>query len=234
MKKIVITYLIVLLYAFTLNAQNETIVSLTYPRHEIGIEYGLGFQPILNTYNHPTNPVALFPFYPGYWNPDNWIAFSDRADDHKTQNISSFSLFYLCDITSKHAVGVSANACFLRSEIKSYVREGIIYKGIDTYLSLMPKYRFTYWQKSVCSLYLGVALGITFGIQGKELNQWYNECIVAGLAHNGSPLEDRFWVNPAFQLTVFGVRLGGEHSAANIELGFGNEGIGKVGFSYRF
>lgn len=238
MKKNLFVCLVLSFSAFALMAQTGTKkTNPSFPRHEIGIEYGVGYHPVLNTSTHPSDHHNFLRTSPDYcWMPDtfaDWFRYSQKTDKYEAQNIGSFTIYYLCNITAKHAVGVSVNACFLKASIESYVREGVIYRGTDTYLSFISKYRFTYWQESACALYLGAALGITFGIQAKTLNLWYNEVLF------NHPMSYHFWegnvwVNPAFQLTLFGVRLGGEHSAANIELGFGNEGIGKVGFSYRF
>lgn len=239
MKKNLFVCLVLSFSAFALMAQTGTKkTNPSFPRHEIGIEYGVGYHPVLNTVNHTSNHTDfIIPTSPDYcWKPyafADWFRYSQKTDKYEAQNIGSFTIYYLCNITAKHAVGVSANACFLKASIASDVREGVIYRGTDTYLSFISKYRFTYWQKSACSLYIGAALGLTFGIQAKELNLWYNEGLFDS-PMSYRHLEGNVWVNPAFQLTLFGVRLGGEHSAANIELGFGNEGIGKVGFSYRF
>ncbi len=76
--------------------------------------------------------------------------------------------------------------------------------------------------------YLGVGLGATFGIEAKEINE-FTRTIWRG----DDGITDRFFVGPTAQLTLLGMRVG-KTNAANIELGFGPEGILEVGYSYEF
>ena len=125
MKKIVITYLIVLLCAFTLNAQNEKTFSLTYPRHEIGVEYGLGYHPVLNTSNHPSDHHNFFRTSPDYcWTPDTfagWFSYSQEevpTGRDSSQKINNNTLQY------KHSIGLSLgmfNGISLKNNLVSNV-----------------------------------------------------------------------------------------------------------------
>lgn len=114
----------------------------SFPRHEIGIEYGVGYHPVLNTSTHPSDHHNFLRTSPDYcWMPDtfaDWFRYSQKTDKYEAQNIGSFTIYYLCNITAKHAVGVSVNACFLKASIESYVREGVIYRELTPICLLYP------------------------------------------------------------------------------------------------
>ena len=74
---------------------------------------------------------------------------------------------------------------------------------------------------------LGVGLGATFGIEAKEINEFVRT------VWNTDKWTRRFFVGPSVQLTLLGMRVG-KANAANIELGFGPEGILEIGYSYKF
>ena len=101
------------------------------------------------------------------------------------------------------------------------------YKGINTYITLNATYRFIYKSFPNIDFYLGVGIGATFGIEAKEINEFVRT------VWNNDKWTRRFFVGPSVQLTLLGMRVG-KANAANIELGFGPEGILGIGYSYKF
>ena len=81
-------------------------------------------------------------------------------------------------------------------------------------ITLMPELRFSYLNRPHVTLYSAAALGLTLFLNNQI-----------------DPSPSTY---PTFQLTAFGVRVGGEHLFGTLELGAGIKGIASAGIGYAF
>ncbi len=200
----------------------------SFKHHEIG--FSVGILPVGENFWRPASLMG--PVY----EPD-FFHYRTTPDSHnQSYKIGAFNLHYFYNITRKHSVGAVLSTTLLNVTIHSINyqsiwlpdREERNYYGINTYITLNATYRFTYKSFPNIDFYLGVGLGATFGIEAKEINE-FTRTIWRG----DDGITDRFFVGPTAQLTLLGMRVG-KTNAANIELGFGPEGILEVGYSYEF
>ena len=109
---------------------------------------------------------------------------------------------------------------------KYYVND---HSGVFTFWSLEPQYRFTYKRFKYCAFYFTAAVGVTFRIASNDK--------LSGLDSAGggwfSVDYGTFCAMPSSHVTFLGISLG-KDNAANIELGFGTQGILNVGYSRKF
>lgn len=81
-------------------------------------------------------------------------------------------------------------------------------------ITLMPELRFSYLNRPHVTLYSAAALGLTLFLNNQI-----------------DPSPSTY---PTFQLTAFGVRVGGEHLFGTFELGAGIKGVASAGIGYAF
>ena len=201
----------------------------SFKHHEIG--FSIGIMPEGEDYWRPAR--IMMPISENFWRPASLFAYYEPDFFHYRTSLESYSqsfkvgafnLHYFYNITRKHSLGAVLSTTLLNVTIP---RSEKTYKGINTYITLNATYRFTYKSFPNIVFYLGVGLGATFGIEAKEINEFVKT------VWNNDKWTRRFFVGPAVQLTLLGMRVG-KTNAANIELGFGPEGIVEVGYSYEF
>lgn len=177
--------------------------------------------------------IIMMPISENFWRPESLFAYYEPDFFHyrtssesysQSFKVGAFNLHYFYNITRKHSLGAVLSTTLLNVTIP---RSEKTYKGINTYITLNATYRFTYKSFPNIDFYLGVGLGATFGIEAKEINEFVKT------VWNNDKWTRRFFVGPSVQLTLLGMRVG-KANAANIELGFGPEGILKIGYSYKF
>lgn len=210
----------------------------SFKHHEIG--FSIGIMPVGEGFWRPASLMG-----PAY-DPDFFHYRTDPVDHCQSYKVGAFNLHYFYNITQKHGVGAVLSTTLLNVTIPASSKDfhsinnspkgppPIIlpgpskdYHGINTYITLNATYRFTYKSFPNIDFYLGVGLGATFGIEAKEINEFVRTI------WNNDKMTRRFFVGPAVQLTLLGMHVG-KTNAANIELGFGPEGILEVGYSYEF
>lgn len=200
--------LIILGMSTLATAQNNPLPE--FKRHEIGISVGAFSQPsyffILS---------QAFPYHYEGYKSENF--------DYRMYNIGTFSLSYRYHFTPRQSLGIVTTLLFSKIEDKDKNLSGTF-----TYLSLQPQYRVTYKHFDHCALYFSVALGVTVRIASNDdLSYWdtYREgyTLDYGSLHFA----------PASHITFLGISLGDENNA-NLELGFGTQGLLNVGYSRRF
>lgn len=201
----------------------------SFKHHEIG--FSIGIMPVGEGFWRPASLMG-----PDY-DPDFFHYRTDPVDHCQSFKVGAFNLHYFYNITRKHSVGAVLSTTLLNVTIHSINYQDICiwfpaheernYHGINTYITLNATYRFTYKSFPNIDFYLGVGLGATFGIEAKEINEFVRTI------WNKDKMTRRFFVGPTAQLTLLGMRVG-KTNAANIELGFGPEGIVEVGYSYEF
>ena len=217
MKKHIITFLVLSFFAGA-SAQN-LMKNTEVPKHEV--EFSLGIYPVI-----------------GMWDPsrsgDKWLCHHDQyltsvGDTVDTWLIGSFTFHYYYNITRLHAVGIQSTLAFRHITtlptdnpyhepysplIKTAKRKNQPYNSLNAFWSLQASYRITFKRYTACSLYAGCSLGFTLYLMDE---QW-KECPV---------------ILPSGHLTVFGVSFG-KRNNANIELGYGTQGVLNLGYNYRF
>ena len=158
------------------------------------------------------------------YDPD-FFRYRTTPDSHcQSYKVGAFNLHYFYNITCKHSVGAVLSTTLLNVTIPQSIKT---YRGINTYMTLSATYRFTYKCFPNIDFYIGVGFGATFGIEAKEINEYVKTVWL------GDDITRRFFVGPTAQLTLLGMRVG-KANAANIELGFGPEGILEIGYLYKF
>ena len=208
-------YMLVALIILGLNIITSAQESDSLPdfkRHEIGISVGAFSQP-----SYYFILSQAFPYHYEGYKSENF--------DYCMYNIGTFSISYRYNFSPRQSLGVVTTLLFSKIEDKDKVRD---LSGTFTYLSLQPQYRFTYKRFEHCALYFSVALGVTVRIASNdELSYWdhYRE----GYALDYGSLH----FAPSSHITFLGISLGDDNNA-NLELGFGTQGILNVGYSRKF
>jgi len=209
MKKNIFSFLFLLfLFPFSMTAQESTSPLKDFSKHEIGISAGAF--PV----------IGIFYKYEPFWGP-LYVPFLGFGHYYCLENytqsylIGTFSFEYKYNFTSRHAFGITASwAC---RKVEEHLEE--IKIGTDNYFVLQAGYRFTYKRFEKLSLYSALYAGATFYLQDKELMN--------------DDQKSNFWVYPSLHLALFGISVG-KKNAANFEVGFGTQGMIKVGYCYKF
>jgi len=208
MKKNIFYFLFLLfLFPISMKAQESTSPLKDFSKHEIGISAGAF--PV----------IGIFYKYEPFWGPlyvPFW-GFGHYYSENYTQSylIGTFSFEYKYNFTFRHAMGITASwAC---RKVEEHLEE--IKTGIDNYFALQAGYRFTYKRFEKLSLYSALYIGATFYLQDKQLMN--------------DDQESNFWGTPSMHLALFGISVG-KKNAADFEVGFGTQGLIKVGYCYKF
>lgn len=211
-KKIIMASLL-MLFCWQISGQEDGQQPTNFRRHEIGISIGAFSQPSLFYAGSEVLPV----FYEGYKSENMEIC---------RYNIGTFSLSYRYHFTERQSLGIVSTLLFSKIVDKYYVND---HSGVFTFWSLEPQYRFTYKRFKYCAFYFAAAVGVTFRIASNDK--------LPGLDSAGggwfSVDYGTFFAMPSSHVTFLGVSLG-KDNAANIELGFGTQGILNVGYSRKF
>jgi hypothetical protein len=228
-----------------------------FPKHEIGISWGAFPTSGILVGVHFDMPGSemtngRYSMFGGFTFP--WFAHRDnrewkspyitdeesgtsyRLDEYyKMQHYGTLTFNYQYHFTQKHSMGITAT--WLGRSISNfttppdYAGEGsnpyftitpsnkvIDAKGWDNTFSLCINYRFTYYNKEAISLYTGLHFGFAVKLIEKEL-------LLATEKNN-------YWTT-ALQITGFGIEAGKTHAFVT-ELGFGAQGLIKIGYRYKF
>ena len=212
MKKIVFYFLFLLfLFPFRMTAQESTPPLKDFSKHEIGISAGAF--PVIGIF-YKYEPFIGNSYV--HTTVDNTLlGHYSNVGGTKTYLIGVFSIEYKYNFNHRHALGITASwAC---RKIEDYLEE--TKTAIDNYFDLQAGYRFTYKRFEKLSLYSALYAGATFYLQDKELMN--------------DDQKSNFWVYPSMHIALFGISVG-KKNAANFEVGFGTQGLIKVGYCYKF
>lgn len=185
-----------------------------YPKHEIEISYGIA--PFVS------------PFYSG--------PFEDVVRDyHSIPEIflGSINLYYHLYFSKLHSLDVNLSWSAMKHTAPDiYVRHYAYRNDYVHYLGLQAGYCIHFFNTEKISLYSSIYLGATLFLIGD--GAYYED----GINHfteipNHYPLKNLRDLCFDFQINYLGIRIG-KHNAANIELGFGSQGMLKIGYSYKF
>lgn len=145
-----------------------------------------------------------------------------REDEYYSmQHYGCLTFNYQYHFTQKHSIGFTASwlgRYISNYTMKPHTGEIVNAKGWDNIFTLCINYRFTYYTKDAISLYTGIHLGAGIGfIERKLLFE----------------AEGSVYMMPGIQITGFGIEAGKTH-AFMTELGFGSQGLIKMGYRYKF
>ena len=211
MKNIVFCFLfLLLLFPFSMKAQESTTLLKYFSKHEIGISAG-AFPVIGIFYKYEFLGLSKYSSLFGYYDYEyirDGLYFESCL-------IGTFTFEYKYNFTPRHAAGITATwAC---RKVEEHLEE--IKTGTDNYFALQAGYRFTYKRFEKLSLYSALYVGATFYLQDKELMN--------------DDQKSNFWGTPSLHLTLFGISVG-KKNAAGFEVGFGTQGLIKVSYCYKF
>ncbi len=211
MKKTIFYFLFLLfLLPSFMTAQESTSPLKDFSKHEIGISAGafpvIGFFYKYEPFLGPVDVRFLSYYY-----------YQDRGEGLYLESylIGAFSFEYKYNFNHRHALGITASWACRKRDV--HLRE--IEVGTDNYFALQAGYRFTYKRFEKLSLYSALYAGATFYLQDKELMN--------------DDQKSNFWVYPSMHIALFGISVG-KKNAANFEVGFGTQGLIKVGYCYKF
>ena len=210
MKKIFL-FCLFLSAGFSIFAQEEEPEILTYPKDEIQVSYG--FLPIIGL------------FYPdGFWIISDYydvFPFEERA---WTQGVN---VQYNRHFNKNNVLSVDFSWSSYKHKQKYIDNYDFEWKHVN-YFTLQIGYGVHYYTTKMISLYSSFYAGATFYCIGRmdgTPSSSTDEIIYPDKFH--------YIFRPALQVNFLGVRVG-QRNAANFEIGFGTQGVLKVGYSYQF
>ncbi|MDR3046295.1 MAG: hypothetical protein LBU51_01620 [Bacteroidales bacterium] len=124
----------------------------------------------------------------------------------------NFSYYY--NFNAKHSLGC------LFSIVPFYGGNAWLQDNAGCWFAPELSYRFTYYRSTVCSFYLAVSVGAQLGF-------------TSALEHGNINANGFIFAPVGYQLDLFGIKIGKIHSTI-IELGYGTQGIIKIGYKYNF
>lgn len=212
----VLSLLIAIILAPVISSAQNNPIEPVVSKHEIG--FSMGIYPVIGILDPARSSLRHHDLHlnVGCDTIDSWL-------------IGAFTFHYFYNITRFHAVGVHSTLAFRHSTvlpnenpyqepvsplIKTLKREQQPYNSLNAYWTLQASYRITFKRYAFCSLYSAVSAGFTLYMMD---NHWKSDPVIL----------------PSGHITALGISLGKDNNA-NIELGFGTQGILKVGYSRRF
>lgn len=186
-----------------------------YPRHEIGVSYG------------------LFPVI-GFANFGRFRTFSDFEDlcpymERQPIWSGSVNLQYHCYFNKHNALDLDMSwAMYKHHQMVAVDKQYAYGSPYLHFFSLMLGYSVHYFTTEKVTLYSSVYLGGTVYYIGTLLSNYYPE--YDSYIMGESPV---MTLKGAMHLNILGIRVG-KNNAANFELGFGTQGVLKFGYSYQF
>lgn len=208
---------LLLITSFNTHAQTDSQVFVDVPRHEIGIS--MGIYPNIGIWDPSRS--GQFGHHDHYQTPD--------GDTIDSWLIGAFTFNYFYNITRFHAIGIQSTLAFrhittsytdnpyqepVSPLIKTLGRNNDVNNSLNVFWTWQASYHITFKRYASCSLYSGCSLGFTLYFMDK---QWKNDLVIF----------------PSGHLTLFGISLG-KRNNGNIELGYGTQGILKMGYSIKF
>lgn len=186
-----------------------------YPRHEIGVSYG--FLPV----------IGVFAF-------GEFRTFRDFDDlcpyrEHQPIWSGSVNLQYHCYFNKYNALDLDVSWAMYKHHKMEAVENMYAYRSPYLhFISVMLGYSVHYFTTEKISLYSSVYVGGTVYCIG---SLWMNYNSQTATYEIGkSPV---MTLKGAMHVNILGIRIG-KRNAANIELGFGTQGVLKIGYNYQF
>lgn len=197
-------------YSINFN-QNKDI----FPKHEIGLSYG--FAPTIGL------------LYSGSFED----IISDVYCSYKELLPGSVNLQYNLHFTKLHSMDFNLMWSAMKHTDPSIYRRHWAYENNYVHrLCFQTGYSIHFFNTEKISLYSSVYFGATLFIIG-------DAAYYANGINNMQEVPKEYPIKRCqalcfdFQINYLGARIG-KHNAANIELGFGSQGVLKIGYSYKF
>jgi hypothetical protein len=195
-------------------------LSIFHPKYELNISYG--FFPVIGygtpiSYTSPGEPLLIY---------------ENIKRDIDVIQIGNFIFQYQYHYDKKHSTGITAS--FLLRNYRKGQENNRKSFGQNCYITFQGNYRYTYKRYTNCSLYSALSVGaVLYFIDPKikeDLQLPPGSTFLFLNPHDSYPST---FLSPSAHLTLLGFRIG-KANASQIELGFGTQGILKVGYSYQF
>lgn len=194
------------------SAQTDSINSFTsqskmYPKHEIGVSYGM--LPIIGVF-YGGNYDDVYPAY-----------------ENQIIKLGSISTRFRISINPIHRLDFNFSWAVYEHTLE--VRQSGIYKNNNVHhFAFQLGYSICFFSKNAISLYSSLYGGVVVSDLGRMaiINQSTGEIM-------GYDLDNICLLHPAFHITFLGLQLG-KKNAFNIELGYGTQGEIKLGYNYYF
>lgn len=204
-----------LVFSQTDNFGNHNLINGQYPKHEIGISYGIA-------------PMTSILYFGGYDDIASDIKYSFRE-----LLLGSVNLQYDLYFSKLHSINFNLTWTAIKHTPPSLYRRYWAYKNDYTHhLCFQIGYSIHFFNTPKVSLYSSIYVGATLFLIGDAA--FYAD----GINHlqevpNYYPLKNRSATCFNFHINYLGIRIG-KKNAANIELGLGTQGIFNLGYRYRF
>lgn len=218
MKKTILLSLIFVIMSFTNMAQaQDPPLSIPHPKYELNISYG--FFPVIGygtpiSYHFPLEPILIY----------------EKHRLYDVIQIGSLSFQYQYHFNNRHSAGITTSYVLRNYNVCSENKRK--FTAHNHYIILQGNYRYTYKQYANCSLYSALSIGaVLYIIDPKIKEDMLSQPEL--IFKNPDPNDPTTFLSPSAQLTLLGLRIG-KANASQIELGFGTQGILKVGYSYQF
>ena len=204
-----------------------------FKRHEIGIAWGafptagvwagnVSFR-VQGKETTGTRYPTLTNRYPWFAHGDfkSWTVQNGISEYYHMQHYGSLTFNYQYHFSKKHSIGFDVS--WLGRYISNYtsksdMRETVNAKGWENFFTLCANYRFTYFNRNNISLYTALHFGVALGVIERKL--LFSE-------------EPATYFVTALQITGLGIEAGYPHAFIS-ELGFGAQGLIKIGYRYKF
>ncbi|NLJ82462.1 MAG: hypothetical protein GX330_04985 [Bacteroidales bacterium] len=228
--------IVALFFLFVYGKAQESVsnaIEQKFNKHEIGISwgafptsrvsYGIAFWQPASTYVNVRHPGLLSNVYPYFAHTASRTWKGPNGDDeyYTMQHYGALTINYQYHFTKKHSLGFATT--WLGRYVTNYTarakfEETIDAKGWDNVFSFYSNYRFSYFSKENLSIYTGICIGLAVNVIQRKLLL--------------STEKNAYYVL-AFQATGFGIEAGKKHCYVG-ELGFGSQGVIKMGYKYKF
>jgi hypothetical protein len=204
-----------------LHAQKER----TFYKHEIGVSHGLLPSAGIFTIDE-LHSFFNFPFLP----------YSKQEGRNEspilTYNFGSFNFAYQYHIAKMHSIGIGflwlpRYAEFIYTP-SPQITMPVQNRGWYHHISITVNYRVTYFNRKNIRLHSSLHTGITYTHKPNNIS-----LDTINLYVWGSLRTDHNLVFPAIQIDFIGFEYGVKHVFC-MDLGFGTQGIIKIGYQYRF
>ena len=227
--KLKITMLAIICFA-TMNVFAQEVKPI--PENEIG--FSVGMFPTIGAFFSPDKsvfPVFSEPLFSHSYK-DSWKSKNGSEEYYKMYHLGSYTFNYNYHFNARNSIGVSTS--WVGKHIDRYqiyedkINDTVNGSGWNHYITFQINYRYTYYRENNVSLYSGIYVGLTECFRDKNITPKRTHEYLLGTVSNA-----RYYFGYAMHINAFGVEIG-KQFAYIAELGFGTQGVLKVGFRYKF
>ena len=210
-RKIIIAFVIL---SFTaVKAQDSTnVIHKFKPYHDVRLtlgtqKYELILPLILENLGEPDYEMQMFNFHP------------DTYYNGAVYTTGSLSASYVYQITKKLGLGATMAYCSYYNNYLDAETNEIVGKSVRNHIGVYPKMYNTWFSRPKFSIYSSIGLGVGWVFRNNTVDE--------------ERTHKTYW-NITGQYTLLGFTIGEKLYATGEILGFGTEGLVKIGVGYRF